>query len=166
MTLRQLYLSAGLLFSSSAAAVGSNTIATDTFEMTAPAGWVVDLSAEPVSATSSSGDLLQISSYSMPGPGQGSEADDVRKKVTLVATSAITMVIEDPALKVTSPLGKIALPNGSTAYEVQATLRDGSSKFAQWVVVGNRSILLITVDTETDAGVAAAKAAVNSISWR
>ena len=149
-------------------AFGSNVLETSTFEFTLPDGWERNLDTDPVSARGPYGELLQISSSRIRGPGGASrELQEIRKEVEAVGVRTLRLAESEPGLIVETPISRAMLDNGIVLNEVVYRANDSGWKIAQFSVIGPRTSILVSlrVPSEKKSSIGLIRGAITRIRW-
>ena len=155
------------LASASAAAAGPS-IATETFVLELPEGWITNLNAKPVEARGPGGEVLQLSTAKYSGSGR---PDDVRaavKDLERIALKVVRAVEEDAQFRTTQPLLTKRMPTGDVIHSIVSASRDGQMNFAQFVNVGPRAVVLVSleVSNSTRSSIEVIRRAVEDTKWQ
>ena len=143
-------LSVFLLFATSSlvcspASAGA-TIATDSWEYEAPAGWTINREVRPAKSEGPSGELVLFSTQRIPLLSDGPGSEEARSKIAKIAIDVIQGAAADAGLKVKAPLQATRLAPELVINEIWSESTDGQSVLVQFAIIGPRAVVLITYE--------------------
>lgn len=155
------------LMAAAAVANAGQLIATNSWEFTAPTGWVVDLTTMPVQAKGPAGELLQFSSYSIQPETQGAEAKTIRAEVEGNVVLAMQSAGEESPLNIIQPLKSTVLSNGVLFQEIASQSSNGKFLLTQFSMLGPHAAVLVTLDTDSSSSssIEAVRSALLETKW-
>lgn len=143
-------------------------IESDSFRLVLPDGWATDPQARPPAIKGPKGEIFRLSSTTAPATHPPEEARTLLQEAERRALAIVWKIEENRSFRTLQPLSSQRLADGSTFHQIVSETIDGKRIFAQYVIVGSRTVLLATLNlARTDApAIDAIASALRNVQWR